>query len=300
MQSKENYQKSLLTFLILVLFFVIYFSASYLYQSEHKKVGSFLYPPELLKHATLGYRDPMADSLWIRVIQDIGTCDQKKSASPSLTPKEQVPLEEASEEATEGVGSADNGSSEQSSSMMASRDTDQKFAGEPLGSKIKDQVSETLMSQQPEAQCRLGWVFNMIDTITDLAPKFELVYSLGATVLSIVVDDREGARLIFEKGIRQFPDDWSLSYRAAYHYLYEIKEPRRAAELLEHAGRKGAPPWVFSLAARLYTDLGRAELGITILEDALKRDYKGHGVDKIKQRLDQLYKIRDEALARQK
>ena len=36
--------------------------------------------------------------------------------------------------------------------------------------------------------------------------------------------DREGARLIFEKGLRQFPQDWSLAYAAAYHYLFEIQE----------------------------------------------------------------------------
>jgi hypothetical protein len=82
-----------------------------------------------------------------------------------------------------------------------------------------------------------------------------------------------------------------MSYRAAYHYLYEINEPTRAAELLIQSARNGAPPWVYALAARLYTATGRAQLGKTILEDALAMDPTGPAVGRIKQRLDEINKI---------
>lgn len=290
MMRKEDLQKTKLIFFGFFLLAVAFLLATYQYQSEKKKTTAFLYPPEFLKHSTMGYKDPLADSLWIRVIQDIGFCDQTNFSNDKSVDQ----------------------STDQSSSMIASHTENEagtqhrqatenvSSSTEKLSGNIKDQVNDVLDAPMAEAKCRMGWVYSMIDTITELAPKFDLVYRVGATILSILVDDREGARRIFEKGIQQFPDDWSLAYRAGYHYLYEMKDPRRAAELLEHAGRKGAPPWVFSLAARLYTDLGRAELGITILEDALKREYKGHGTDKIKQRLEQLYKIRDAALQKEK
>lgn len=168
---------------------------------------------------------------------------------------------------------------------------------------ICDQRKKTDVSAQELVEhslCNKGWVYSVLDAVTQLSPRNELPYIIGGTILSVLVDDREGARLIFEKGVHALPNDWSIAYRAAYHYLYEVKDNQRAAELLEHAGRHGAPPWVFALSARLYTDLGRAELGISILEDALQRDYKGYGTERLKERLTELKKIRDEALKNQK
>lgn len=247
-------------------FYLIQISSDFLYQTKNSIGAGFIAPPKYLTRMSFGYREMIADSLWLRVIQDIGTCDQKLNSK--------------------------NGES-----IVTKDEVNPSFAkAKPV---IDDQVTQMLDSALPPANCEKGWVYQMIDAITDLAPKFDLVYRVGATILSVVVDDREGARLLFEKGVKRFPEDWSLAYRAGYHYLYEIRDTTRAAELLEHAGRIGAPPWVFSLAARLYTDLGKAELGITILEDALQREYKGVGVEKMKLRLQELYKLRDKALQEQ-
>ncbi|MES2965239.1 MAG: hypothetical protein V4760_15240 [Bdellovibrionota bacterium] len=52
---------------------------------------SWLYAPEEMKYFTLGYNETIADSMWIRLIQDMDTCDQTDVAKteqvlpPALT-----------------------------------------------------------------------------------------------------------------------------------------------------------------------------------------------------------------------
>jgi len=65
-----------------------------------------------------------------------------------------------------------------------------------------------------------------------------------------------------------FPRDWSLAYRAGYHYLYEEKDNIKAANMLKIAAMNGAPGWVSQLSARLYADEGQIELGLKTLYEA--------------------------------
>ncbi len=140
---------------------------------------------------------------------------------------------------------------------------------------------------QDTSLCHKGWVFHMLDAITDLTPRFRLPYVVGGTTLSVLVDDREGAKLIFDKGLRVFSEDWGLAYRAAYHYLYELKHPQRAAELLLIAHRNGGPEWLPLLASRLYSKSGRKVLGIIILQDLLE---KGNLSERVKKRAEEKLK----------
>lgn len=112
-----------------------------------------------------------------------------------------------------------------------------------------------------------SWLYSMLDTITNLAPKFRIPYAAGALALTVIITDVDGATKIFEKGVKEFPNDWRISYRAAYHYLYEVKDNKRAAELLIQAGKNGAPSWVFTLAGRLYSDSGNMELAEALLQE---------------------------------
>lgn len=140
---------------------------------------------------------------------------------------------------------------------------------------------------QTPSLCHKGWVFHMLDAITDLTPRFRLPYVVGGTTLSVLVDDREGAKLIFDKGLKVFSEDWGLAYRAAYHYLYELKRPQRAAELLLVAHRNGGPEWLPLLASRLYSKAGQKILGISILQDLLE---KGNLSERVKKRAEKKLK----------
>ena len=199
------------------------FPIEYLIEDNRTFVG----PTRSIKHVTFGYNDLIADSLWIRLVQDYGVCEQ------GLAPSNNDRLD----------------------------------------------VNRTY-------DCKKGWVYQMLDVITHLAPKFRMPYATGATVLSVVVDDIEGATLIYNKGIRQFPRDWSILYRAAYHYLFELENRQKAAELLVRAANNGGPFWLQSLAAKLYTQTGRALLAKTVLEQYLRVHGGKFGEERIRKRLD--------------
>lgn len=131
-------------------------------------------------------------------------------------------------------------------------------------------LSNALETPVSPSRCHLGWVYHMLDSITDLAPRFRQAYRYGATGLAIGVDDREGARRIYEKGLARFPDYWQLAFEASYLYLFEIKEPARAADLLLQANRYGGPPWLPLLAARLYNSDGQVALARSVLQAYLE------------------------------
>lgn len=114
-----------------------------------------------------------------------------------------------------------------------------------------------------------SWLFKMLDTVTNLSPHFRIPYAAGGLALTVLVTDIDGATEIFDKGVKTFPNDWPIHYRAAYHYMYEVKDNKRAAELLIQAGKNGAPPWVFTLAGRLYSDSGNLELAEAVLKEMI-------------------------------
>ena len=112
-----------------------------------------------------------------------------------------------------------------------------------------------------------SWLFKMLDATTNLSPHFRIPYAAGGLALTVIISDIEGATKIFDKGVKAFPHDWPILYRAAYHYLYEVHDKKRAADLLTQAGKNGAPPWVFTLAGRLYSDAGDTELAESLLQE---------------------------------
>ncbi len=206
-------------FFLVSFFFII--QASNKHNSEGKTYKAFVPPPLEIKHFSFGYKESIADSLWIRFIQDMDECGE----------------------------------------------------------------FENQKNTNKKKSCNMGWGYRMLDAISELAPRFESVYLTGATVLSVVGNDAKGAEAIFDKGIKVFPGDWSISYRAGYHYLVEMKDYKKAAEALKLAAENGAPSWVYSLAGRLYTQTGQALLTKTMLESFLKRNPKVKYSNRIRQRL---------------
>ena len=134
--------------------------------------------------------------------------------------------------------------------------------------------------------CKRGWVFHMIDAVTELAPRFRIPYVSGALMLSTVVNDAEGATVIYNKALQRFQTDWHLQYYAANHFLNDGGDPERAATLLVEAGKNGAPTWVYSLAGRLFTKAGKAFLAKTVLTDALQGNENERWAPRLQQALD--------------
>lgn len=117
---------------------------------------------------------------------------------------------------------------------------------------------EKLINQR---DCRTGsWLYQMLEVITDLSPYFRMAYSAGSMALTVIISDLEGASKFFDKAVAHFPTDWEISYKAAYHAIYEEKDLSKGARLVEVAAQNGAPDWVHALAGRLYTQAGQTEM----------------------------------------
>jgi hypothetical protein len=217
------------------------------------KVRHLIPPPEHLKLMTFGYSDMVADLLWIRLLQDFEYCDGKE-------------VTEAQKQATADALEA----------------ADKNSEGTAIG---------ILSVKLPPARCDKGWSYHMIDSIVDVVPRYKIAYRIGAIMLSVLVDDRVGASLIFDKGIAAFPEDWVLAYRAGYHALFEVQNPEKAANLLIRASEHGGPPWLKSLGARLLSHSGQYELAYSVLMDVYKNTDDEEQRKGIAQRLEKLRKV---------
>ncbi|MBO9666026.1 MAG: hypothetical protein J7501_04375 [Bdellovibrio sp.] len=192
--------------------------------SSVRQSRELIAPPEMMEHFVFGYNEPVADSLWIRVLQDFDYCDK------------------------------------------------------PLNKNYCQSNS---------------WLFRMLDSITELSPYFRIPYAAGGLALSVLITDVDGAAKIFDKGVRNLPNDWTIKYRAAYHYLYEVKDKQRAADLLTQAGKLGAPPWVFTLAGRLYSDSGELDLAENLLKEMKNSNQDPSFIKRLQDKIDSMKKSRN-------
>lgn len=131
-----------------------------------------------------------------------------------------------------------------------------------------------------------SWLYQMLDLVSELSPHFRTVHSAGPLALTVIISDIEGASKLFDKAVRNFPNDWVILYRAAYHALYEENNRPKAATLLERAARNGAPPWTYSLAGRLYTEAGQRELGERIYQEISQDPNLKEVAERLKKKLE--------------
>lgn len=118
-----------------------------------------------------------------------------------------------------------------------------------------------------ENECRgQSWMFHILNLVTELDPKFELSYFYGGLSLSVLISDYVGASKIFDRGVMNFPRNWSLNYVAAYHALAEEKDKLKAAKLYYQAFQNGAPRWTSLLAGRLASESGDHDFSRDILQ----------------------------------
>lgn len=214
-------------------------------------------PPPYIEKFAFGYHEIMADILWLRVIQDFDVCNK-----PQAT-KFEDPNHKHFLIADENVN--------------------------PVSKEIFERLDKADVARKKN--CDMSWPYFMMDAATNLSPLFRIVYVTGGVTLSVIVEDFAGASLLFDKGVSQIRD-WNLYYRAAYHFLYDVKDYAKAARLLDEAVEMGAPSWVRSLAARLLTLAGQAELAISVLEKYLDtiQDHP-KAIEDVEKRINALKKI---------
>ena len=162
-----------------------------------------------MQHFSLGYKDFMANLLWLRYLQSADFCSFEKG----------IPV----------------------------------YKGD-------------------KKHCELGWGYRMVDAITELSPRFNPVYTISASILSVFTGDVKGAEKILLKGVKHFPEDWQINLYTSYIYTVDIDNPERAAHHAYIAAENGGPEWLYNLAAKKQGESGNRELGEVILQNLLKRD----------------------------
>jgi hypothetical protein len=130
-----------------------------------------------------------------------------------------------------------------------------------------------------------SWLYQMLNTVTQLDPNYRIPYALGAIALSVVISDIEGASALFDKGVIHFPKDWKILYRAGYHALLEEKNNLKAAERFDKAADYGAPKWLKGLAGRLYNKEGREEDVGRLIEELSSSEENKWIAERMKQRI---------------
>jgi hypothetical protein len=133
-----------------------------------------------------------------------------------------------------------------------------------------------------------SWLFQILDAATRLDASYYPVYSHGGLALTVIISDYEGASLIFDRGVENFPDRWQLLYRAGYHALYEERNFAKAADLYRRAGENGGPQWLPKLVQRLEDPALRLELAERMLSDLRTRQEDAIFIEKMEAKIEEL------------
>lgn len=142
-------------------------------------------------------------------------------------------------------------------------------------------------SQVAENRCRgESWLYQMLDTITNLSPKYRIVHATGPLALSVIISDIEGASKLFDKAVAEYPKDWPILYRAAYHAILEEKNNEKGAELVRRAAQNGGPTWFYSLAAHLYSEAGQRLMIKSMLQDLEQQKIEPEILERVRKRLE--------------
>lgn len=101
-----------------------------------------------------------------------------------------------------------------------------------------------------------SWHYHTINLGMELDPKFYEMAAIGPLIISVTISDSAGASKLFDKAVKNFPNDWKILYQASYQAQFEEKNLKKAADLLFRAGQNGAPRWVMSLSGGLFNEAG--------------------------------------------
>lgn len=201
-----------------------------------KRRRQVVFPPPQMERFLFGFNQAVADSLWLRLVQDFDFCEQ--IGPEGLDAYQRSALKRQMIKGTDG-----------------SEATNARFNAE----------------FRKRYGCKKGWVYRMLDTITNVDPRYEIAFSAGGVMLSVLLDDVEGASAFFRKG-EHLSKDWAFFYRAAYHFVEEDPDIPLAVRYLIRARELGGPEWLPSYAAKLYSREGQLELALGVLENALATD----------------------------
>lgn len=97
-----------------------------------------------------------------------------------------------------------------------------------------------------------SWMFLRFNLISKLDPLFLNNYQFGGRYLSIVKDDLLGAEIIFDKGLKYYPDNYYLNFDAGFLQAFELQNFEKAKKIYSHIkDHPQAPEYLKSLIGKL-------------------------------------------------
>lgn len=110
------------------------------------------------------------------------------------------------------------------------------------------------------------WLYDAVDRITTLDPKFVRAYEAGSHALCILVVMPEESNRLLEKGIQHNPQEWKLPFLLGINYYFELADDEKAAEAMAKAARlPGAPEGIARLAAKLFVSARSPQQAVELL-----------------------------------
>ncbi len=95
------------------------------------------------------------------------------------------------------------------------------------------------------------------NVITELDPRYQDPYIIGALIMALEAHDVEMALRLLDKGIEANPGGWILAFEAGFYCYDTLHDYARAARYFERAMKvPGAHPLVKRLRAEMYARLG--------------------------------------------
>jgi tetratricopeptide (TPR) repeat protein len=117
-----------------------------------------------------------------------------------------------------------------------------------------------------------SWMYLRFNTIINIDPLFYEAYLYGGKYLSIIKDDDLGAKDIYDKAVKKFPNDYRINFNAGFHYYFELGDAENAARIFDRIKfHPNAPSFLPSLTARLKAKAGDLEAAFLLLNDTLER-----------------------------
>lgn len=117
---------------------------------------------------------------------------------------------------------------------------------------------------------RFLYLETVVNLITDLDPLYVDAYRIGALIMEIQTggdqgDLKRGVRRLFDKGLRNLPDNWSLAESAAWDLFMRFRDREAALHYAEIAARHPDAP------ARIKRMVGvwRDKEGVWSVEDSI-------------------------------
>ncbi len=140
-----------------------------------------------------------------------------------------------------------------------------------------------------------SWMYHRFMSIADLDPNFYENYLHGGMYLSIVKDDPVGASEVFERGLKLYPNDYSLNYNLGYCLIFELGEKERGLinfeKILNH---KNLPSFFPSIVNKIRFEIsGDYDAAMFFLQNRLHQSKDASIRDKLKSEIYSLKAERD-------